>query len=92
MLNEPFEQVRDATTPDEMRAELERLSYQDGLTRKVFDMARYRGLSGEDKYAVLSYYAMRELQALRQRTLIDLSLNVRPQVIFSSPQTREEEK
>lgn len=46
------------TTPNQMRAELARISRDDVLVRQVEDYARYSGLSGEDKYVVLAYHAL----------------------------------
>ena len=54
------EQVKKAETPEEMRAELFRLRHYDGLVRRVMDMADYGGLSAEDKYTILAYYALAE--------------------------------
>lgn len=58
--NTPEAPKPDLATPQEMRAELERVGHRDVLVRRVDDMARYTGLSGEDKYVVLAYYALIE--------------------------------
>jgi hypothetical protein len=58
----PFEPIKQAETPDEMRAVFERLCYHDYTVRHVFDMARYRGMSGEDKYVSLAYILIKKLR------------------------------
>jgi len=54
------EQVRDATTPEQMRAEFFRLARYDSMVRAVMDTANYNGLSAEDKYTLLAYSALRD--------------------------------
>jgi hypothetical protein len=54
-----IEQVKDAASTEEMRAELFRLAHYDALVRAVMDMANYHGLSSEDRYTELAYYAMK---------------------------------
>lgn len=61
-----IEQVREATTPEEMRAEIFRLSKEDPLVRNVLDSARYHGKSSEDKYTELAYYALKEAARAKQ--------------------------
>lgn len=80
-----FEQVKAAKTPDEMRAELERLSHYDPLVRNVFDMARYRGMSGEDKYTVLAFESMRIVQTMKQHMLHDVRLTATPKFASQEP-------
>lgn len=60
MRNDWIAKVGEAHTADEMRAELFRLSRDDHLVRSVFNHADYRGLSGEEKYLLLAYNAMRD--------------------------------
>ena len=54
-----IEQVRDAATPEEMRAEIFRLQHYDALVRSVMDSSNYTGMSAEDRYTVLAYHALR---------------------------------
>lgn len=68
-----IEQLKDATSPEEMRAELFRLRHYDPLVRRVFDMADYNGMSAEDKYIALAYYAMKDRNNfLRQIVSMDM--------------------
>jgi hypothetical protein len=71
-----FEQVKDATTPAEMRAELHRLSYHDPLVNSVFSFADYSGLSAEDRYTMLAYHAMRDRNKAIGMTLETLKYDV----------------
>ena len=64
-----FEQVRDAETPNEMRAELNRLKYFDPLVKNVFALADYSGLNAEDRYVILAYRAMRDRNKALEMTL-----------------------
>lgn len=63
-----FEPVRDATTPNEMRAEIMRLSWnnRNPLVRQVMDAADYNGLSAEDRYTLLAYHALKEMTRLQR--------------------------
>ena len=60
MKNNFIEQVKEAHTPEEMRAEIFRLEHYDPLVRSVMDGANYSGASAEDKYTTLAYQALRE--------------------------------
>ena len=64
-----IEQVREAATPEEMRVEIFRLLRYDALVRSVMYSADYKGLSGEDRYTILAYYALRERAKYQQSTL-----------------------
>lgn len=64
-MREIYEQVKPASTVDEMRAELFRLEHYDPLVRSVMDMANYKGLKGEDRYAILAYHAVKSLNELK---------------------------
>lgn len=64
-----MEEVRTATTIDEMRAEIFRLSRKDALTHNAMNSASYRGLSGEDRYVLLAYHALKERAVLMDSLL-----------------------
>lgn len=57
------------TTADEIRAELARVAYHDHSVRMVEDIARHRGLSGEDKYVLMAYYALIERAKFKKLAL-----------------------
>lgn len=85
------EQVREATTPNEMRAEIDRLSRHDAMVHKVMRMSNYNGLSGEDRYATLAYYALSERAQLKKLVLHYASMVLRPADIASlAPQEQKE--
>lgn len=67
------EELREAGSFDEMRAEIFRLQRIDPMVRNVMDMASYRGLSAEDRYVALAYYALRD-RALFQNMILDDSM------------------
>jgi hypothetical protein len=69
-----LEQVKDATTPTEMRAELYRLKHFDPLVRAVFDAADYGGMSTEDRYTLLAYSALKQLSGMKRHLLEDAML------------------
>ncbi|MBT9493883.1 MAG: hypothetical protein IV107_16410 [Paucibacter sp.] len=60
-LNE-VEQVREARTPAEMRAEIARIKRQIYLVCASMDAADYAGMAGEDRYTMLAYHALAALQ------------------------------
>jgi hypothetical protein len=79
-----IEQLKEATTPDEMRAEINRLRQKDAMVRSVLDMADWKGLSAEDRYAILAYLALRE-RAKMQKLILDGAM-LRPMPpIFVTP-------
>jgi hypothetical protein len=49
-----LEHLKDAETPDEMRAAIYRLQHYDPIVRAVMVSANYRGASAEDRYTVLA--------------------------------------
>jgi len=79
-----LEQVKDATTPTEMRAELYRLKHFDPLVRSVFDAADYGGMSAEDRYTVLAYNALKQLSEMKKHVLEDAMLRPPQRMIAPS--------
>lgn len=75
---DPEEQVRECKTIDEMRAEIFRFAYHDGLTHRALDSANYLGLSGEDKYVQLAYHALKHRAAVMREYLRLDRMTVRP--------------
>lgn len=76
-----LEQVKEATTPTEMRAELCRLRHFDPLVRAVFDSADYSGMSAEDRYTVLAYHAMKAKNEAQSKVLEFASYTVPPMIL-----------
>jgi len=64
-----IEQLKEVTTPAEMRAEIFRLMQHDPMVCNVMRMADYNGLSGEDRYLILAYHALHELARMKQMVL-----------------------
>lgn len=77
-----IEQVRDATTPEEMRAEIFRLTYYDSLVRSVRDASNYRGMSAEDFYTVLAYNALRQRNHIQALFLEHARCNPMPTIVM----------
>ena len=63
------EQLKDAETPEEMRAAIFLAARHDPITRQVMDMADCKGMSGEDRYTVLAYHALKAMMAAYQREI-----------------------
>lgn len=78
-----IEQMNDVTMPEEMRAEISRLRRHDPMVQQVMDMADYRGLSAEDRYSALSYYALRMLLAAHQQALDDAMTRPIPPILVT---------
>ena len=75
-----IEQVRDASTPEEMRAEIFRLSHYDSMVRNCRDAANYRGSSAEDYYTMLAYYALKDRQKFMGMVLDQAMIDPAPQM------------
>ena len=73
-----IEQVRDAATPEDMRAEIYRLRREAPLVRSVMDMADYNGLSAEDRYTMLAYHTLKESAKVRELLLEQLNITPHP--------------
>ena len=83
MLNrEPIEQVRDANTFEEMRAEIARLRRYDALVRQATDAADYKGLSAEDRYTMLAYCALKA-KCFAQAQIYEYALTTVQPMIFT---------
>lgn len=54
---------------DEMRQAILKAYRDDSLIHAAMQTADYRGMSGEDRYTVLAYHALRELNELHRRTM-----------------------
>ena len=85
MDNKYVEQVREAHTPNDMRAELYRVSREDSLVRSVFQMADYNGMSAEDRYTVLAYHAMAARNKLMQESIEFAMVYPHQPIIISKP-------
>lgn len=55
------------------------------LARRVFDMAQYTGLSGEDEMTVLAYNALIMYEQLFDKVLHDASISTTPQFFSNAP-------
>lgn len=64
-----IEQVKDAATPEQMRAEIFRLQHYDHLVKSVMDTANYNGMSAEDRYTMLAYHALKQRNDAQARVL-----------------------
>lgn len=77
-----IEQVKNANSLEEMRAEIFRLSRNDAMVRQVMDMANHRGLSAEDRFTALAYYALRERSLLQKVILDDAMIRPAPPMVL----------
>ena len=73
-----------ATTPDEMRKALFLVSRDHYLVRRVMMMSDMNGLSGEDRYTVMAYHAVKAMLS-NQRRLEELLCQVPPKMIIKEP-------
>lgn len=76
------EPVREAITPEQMRAELHRHRHFDGLVRRVMDESDYRGLSSEDRYTILAYHLLITRAELMKQLLEWHSVRPLPAIIM----------
>jgi hypothetical protein len=73
--------IKDCSTPDEVRAELFRLRRESILVSRAMDFSDYNGYSGEDKYAMLAYHALKSRAEYIKSTL-DLQMRMPPTPII----------
>lgn len=68
---ETAEEVQECATPEGIRRRFNRAAYRSGhpLVRAVFQMADARGLSGEDKYTILAFEVLKQLEHLEEINL-----------------------
>lgn len=71
-------EIRDATTPAEMRAEIYRLRNESPLVCAVMQTADYSGLSAEDRFTVLAYLALKESARNQQMLIKQLEVATHP--------------
>jgi len=76
------EKIAEASTPEEMRKAIFDLSHHDHLTASVVTHADYHGLSGEDRYTMLAYMAIKEYQRLMDYNIRAAMLNFSPKSVF----------
>jgi hypothetical protein len=80
-----IEQVRDASTPQEMRMELHRMASCDPLVRAIFDTSYYNGMNAEDKYTMLAYQAMKHRNELLEMSIRNAELSTKIVYIVQNP-------
>lgn len=56
--------IKDVQTLDEMRAEINKHSVMDVMTASCMRAADYAGMSGEDRYTLLAYNALKSRDLL----------------------------
>lgn len=75
---------KEPVSVDEMRVAIHAAERKSALIHSTMTAAYYRGMSGEDKYAMLAYYALRQLEDLGKLTL-DLSSCTLSPSVFKVP-------
>lgn len=60
---------QEPATVDEMRQAILRAYRNDHTVHSAFQFADHRGMSGEDRYAMLAYYALRRVHDLHNQVL-----------------------
>lgn len=76
-----------AETPNGMRNLIWRHSFNDGLTRRAFDIAARQGLSGEDLYVTLAYHALLMAERLQEQFLRLIERTAMPPMMVLGPIT-----
>lgn len=76
-----FKKLEAATTPAEMRAAIERGTYDSPIIRNVMTMARHDGLTAEDAYSALAYYALQTMIDYQNASLEMLQTTNRPMIL-----------
>lgn len=68
----------------EMRQMIDKAGWNCALIRQAQDHARYAGLSGEDEYVLLAYYALRELHRVAELNLRHFALQPPPPIVVDA--------
>lgn len=58
------------------------------LTRRIFDLARFTGLSGEDKMTVLAYHALLQLQKMTKMNIDHLMVTPAKKFMCATPEKK----
>jgi hypothetical protein len=66
---------------DEMRQVIDRAGRDSSLIHNALTAAQYKGMSGEDKYVLLAYSALRELERHYQANVDWLMTHPQPGII-----------
>ena len=78
---ETAEEIEQIQTPTGIRKRLWEVGYRnDPIVSRIFDLARHEGLSGEDTYTLLAYYALADRERLEQ-LLVDFYNSKPPELI-----------
>ena len=83
------DKIREAETIQGKRKHIYELAYHDALVRRVLDMARHEGLSGEDTMTVIAYYALIEKERITDAYLENIML-AQQQMFIVSTNTADE--
>lgn len=78
----PIKPLDEATTPEEMRAALFKMSYDDSLVGQVFMHANRSGLSAEDRYTMLAYHAVKAYRHMMNDAIEQANISPRHYTIF----------
>ena len=83
---EKLEKVNDAAgdphvVAANMRKAIQKYSRDDALVRRVLEMARYGGLSGDDTMTMLAYYALHEREKFRDMCLEQISTSPKTHLV-----------
>ena len=83
-----IEEMKPVETVEEMRVEMMRIRRHDPMVYYLMCLADEKGFSGEERYVILAYNALRELAALK-KTHYDVVMSRRadPHVLLSSLDT-----
>ena len=78
------EEMTECSTPQGIRAYLNRKSYYCGspLVYRIFELAHVTGLSGEDKYTILAFEALKAAETAREELLTYLRNAPGPQFVM----------
>ena len=77
-------EVTECQTIEGMRRRIHKYARHDAMTRSILDMARYRGLSGDDTMTMLAFEALRRLEHM-ERLILDHKLtHIQPMIISGS--------
>ena len=83
MFNDLFdERIKKADTPEQMRAELYRMSYHDPVVRNCMQAANFQGMGAEDRYTIMAYHLLDAYYRVGRMAIDTSRLNTNPPSII----------
>lgn len=68
-MSQKLPKYNEVLSPNDMRVAIFKMAYEDPLVRSCMDAANYGGLSAEDRYTMIAYYALKSREEMSKYLL-----------------------